>query len=78
MQKALVTTQGPIQSVQLPAGFHVSGKEVFVKRVGKSVLLIPEDADPWDLMEESLDRFSDDFMAERNQPTEQRREELAP
>jgi hypothetical protein len=41
MQKALVTNQGPFQFVQLPGGFHLSGDEVFVKRVGRSVLLIP-------------------------------------
>lgn len=77
MQKALVTNQGPFQSVQLPEGFHVNGKEVFVKRVGRSVLLIPQDADPWDLMQESLDRFTQDFMSERNQPPQQDREGLS-
>ena len=78
MQKALVTNQGPIQSVQLPEGFHMSGQEVFVKRVGKSVLLIPHDADPWDLMQESLDRFTEDFMSQRSQPPQQDREDLSP
>jgi antitoxin VapB len=76
MQKALVTNQGPLQSVQLPEGFHLSGKEVFVKHIGRSVLLIPQDADPWDLMQESLDRFTEDFMSESSQAPQQLREEL--
>jgi len=75
MQKAIVTTQGPHQLVQLPEGFQVSAKELYVKRLGKSFLLIPDDADAWDLMEESLDLFTDDFMADRCQPGEQQRED---
>jgi antitoxin VapB len=77
MQKALVTTQGQLQSVQLPEGFHLRGKEVYVKKVGKSVLLIPVDADLWDVMEQSLEHFTDDFLGDRNQPPQQQREELS-
>ena len=76
MQKAVVTNQGSFQSVQLPEGFHLNGKEVFVKRVGRSVLLIPQDADPWDLMQESLDHFTEDFMSQRSQPPQQDRQVL--
>lgn len=54
--------------MQLPEGFHIDGNEVYVKHLGKSVLLIPKDADPWDLMADSLDQFTDDFMQERCQP----------
>ena len=68
MQTATVTTQGASQSIQLPEGFHIDGNEVYVKYLGKSVLLIPKDADPWDLMADSLDQFTDDFMLERSQP----------
>ena len=75
MQTATVVTDGSRQSVQLPEGFHVNGEEVYVKHLGKSVLLIPKDADPWDLMEESLDLFTEDFMADRAQPPQQRRED---
>jgi antitoxin VapB len=74
MQTASVTNHGSSQSVQLPEGFHLDGNEVFVKHVGKSVLLIPKDADPWDLMADSLPQFTDDFMLERLQPPQQQRE----
>jgi antitoxin VapB len=66
MQTASVTNHGSSQSVQLPDGFHVDGHEVYVKHVGKSVLLIPKNADLWDLMADSLDRFTDDYMQERS------------
>ena len=74
MQTALVINDGSSQSVQLPEGFHIEGNEVFVKHVGKSVLLIPKDADPWDLMADSLDQFTDDYMLDRSQPPQQHRE----
>jgi antitoxin VapB len=74
MQTATVTTHGASQSVELPEGFHINGNEVFVKHVGKSVLLIPKDADPWDLMADSLGQFTDDFMKDRSQPPQQARE----
>jgi antitoxin VapB len=76
MQTATITTQGDSQSVLLPAGLHLEGSEVYVKPLGRSVLLIPKDADLWHLMAESLDQFTDDFMADRAQPTEQRREAM--
>jgi antitoxin VapB len=39
------------------------------------VVLLPQD-DPWAPLVESLDMFSDDFMKERNQPSEQMRDDL--
>ena len=74
MQTVMVITHGSSQSVQLPEGFHINGNEVYVKHLGKSVLLIPKNADPWDLMAASLQQFTDDFMLERSQPQQQHRE----
>ena len=74
MQTANVINDGAIQTVQLPEGFHVDGNEVFVKHIGKSVLLIPKNANPWDMMSDSLDQFTDDYMLERCQPAQQQRE----
>ena len=76
MQSATVITRGESQSVELPKGFQFNGGEVFVKRLGSSVLLLPKDTDAWDLMAKSLDQFTDDFMADRAQPPQQEREEL--
>ena len=74
MQTTPITNHGSSQSVELPAGFHIEGNEVYVKHLGKSVLLIPRDVNLWDLMSDSLDGFTDDYMRERAQPPEQFRE----
>ena len=73
MQTATVISHGPAQSVELPEGFEIDGNEVYVKRVGQSVLLIPKDADPWDLMTASLEQITSDFMQDRCQPAQQQR-----
>ena len=49
------------------------GREVFVRRVGNAVLLVPS-ADPWTGFEAALSAFSDDFMTERTQPDMDERE----
>lgn len=54
------------QAVRLPEGFTFEGKWVYLKRVGNAIVLLPYDK-PWETLIESLSRFSDDFMSERNQ-----------
>lgn len=76
METANVTTGTHGQSVELPEGFQLDASEVYLKRVGRSVLLIPKDADIWDVMADGLERFTDDFMQNRSQPPEQSREVL--
>ncbi len=69
MDTAKLFKNGQSQAVRLPKAYRFEGKQVYIKRVGNAVMLIPYD-DPWKLMEESLGKFTDDFMLERNQPTE--------
>ncbi len=76
MVTATVKTEGHSQTVRLPEGFLVDGSEVILKRMGRSVLLIPTDANPWEVLEKSLDLVTDDFMRDRNQPPEQQREAI--
>ena len=43
-----------------------------IEKIGGTVLLIPQN-DPWRLFDESLQGFSDDFLADgRNQPEMQK------
>ncbi len=74
MERAKIFQSGRSQAVRLPKEFRFNGSEVFVKRVGNAVVLLPMD-DAWDSLAQSLDLFSDDFMIEREQPAEQQREE---
>ena len=48
------------------------GKEVYIKKMGNAVVLLPIE-NTWDPLIASLDMFSDDFMNERNQPAQQKR-----
>ncbi len=75
MQTAKIFTNGRSQAIRLPKEFRFSGDDVYINKIGKIVLLIPKD-DPWSVLANSLDQFSDDFMEERSQPPQDRREEL--
>lgn len=74
MTTAQVYTQNGEQLIRLPADIDLDDGEVSVKRVGRSLLLIPRDTDPWSLLIDSLDNFSDDYMVDREQPEQQDRE----
>jgi antitoxin VapB len=61
--------------VRLPKEFRFSGDEVFIKRVGSAVILLPK-AKSWDTLLESLAKFPSDFMTDREQPQKADRREL--
>jgi len=73
MKTAEVTTNGLMQSIALPQEYQVDGNQVLVKRVGRALLLIPKDVDPWQMFTQSLLEFTDDFMEQRLQPMHQER-----
>ncbi len=74
MNMAKLTKNGEYQSVTLPKGFGFEGNEVYIKRIGRNILLIPKD-DPWESLISSLDKFSDDFMDTREQPPLEKRDD---
>ena len=77
-REAKVFWTGRSQAIRLPKEFRFKGKEVWIKRMGNAVVLIPMD-NPWESLIASLDMFSPDFMEERNQPQEQQvREDFFP
>ena len=53
------------QVVRLPKEFTFEGNLVYLKRVGNSIVLLPYN-EPWRTLVESLSRFSDDFLSERD------------
>ena len=75
MQTAKLFINGRSQAVRLPKEYRFSGDDVYIKGYQGMVMLLPKDS-PWASLVDSLDRFSSDFMDERNQPEEQRREPL--
>lgn len=74
METAKLFKNGQSQAVRLPKVYRFEGTQVFIKKVGNAVVLLPYEA-PWQTLIESLDEFSDDFMATRAQPEQQERED---
>lgn len=75
MRSARLFKNGQSQAVRLPKEFAFAGDAVYVQRLGRGVLLLPQDAG-WDAVEAALAGFSADFGAERAQPPVQEREAL--
>jgi len=75
MQTAKIFTNGRSQAIRLPKEYRFSGDDVYINKIGKIVVLMPKE-DPWSVLANSLDQFSDDFMEDRNQPHQNSREEL--
>ncbi len=75
MKKAKIFQNGQSQAVRLPKEFRFKGKEVFASKMGEGVLLLPI-KNPWELLQKSLNEFTDDFMTDRNQPEMQKREDF--
>lgn len=73
MKTAKIFQNGQSQAVRLPKEFRFDDNEVFIKKTGNVVQLIPR-SDSWNSLFESLKKFSSDFMAERVQPELDKRE----
>lgn len=61
METAKIFTNGGSQAVRLPKDCRFKDKEVTVKKIGDSVLLMPKD-NPWSTMLAGLDFFTEDFL----------------
>jgi antitoxin VapB len=72
MKTARLFNNGRSQAVRLPKEFRFEGNDVYVKKLDNIVMLFPME-DPWIPLINSLDKFSDDFMAERKQPKTDKR-----
>jgi antitoxin VapB len=75
LRTARLFQNGQSQAVRLPKDFRFNGSKVFIKKMGEAVVLIPYQ-DSWQILFDSLDKFSDDFMEERMQPETQPRETI--
>jgi antitoxin VapB len=66
MNTAKVFPNGGSQAVRLPKEYQFATDEVCVNKVGGVVMLFPRDKG-WEILVQSFDHFSEDFMAERDQ-----------
>jgi antitoxin VapB len=75
MDTAKVFTNGRSQAIRLPKEYRFQDSEVFVKKYEDMVLLIPKNS-VWNTFISGLNGFSADFMADREQPVIQNRDEI--
>ena len=76
METAKLFSNGQSQAVRLPKAYRFSGTEVYVKKIGNTVMLFPKEQE-WETFLQGLDSFSDDFMKDgRITQTYQERESL--
>ena len=61
MLTAKLFTNGSSQAVRLPKEFRFNGTEVYVQKVGSSVMLVPKDK-AWETFMEGINEFSDDYL----------------
>ncbi len=74
MKTAKLFKNGQSQAVRLPKEFRMTGKEVYIKKQGEAIVLLPKDKS-WGTLFDSLNHFAKDFKIERNQPGENQKRE---
>jgi antitoxin VapB len=75
MDTAKLFKNGSSQAVRLPKNYRFPGKQVFIRRLGKGIVLMPE-VGSWDTLIESIDQFTDDFSSTREQGEVDERQSL--
>ena len=66
-----IRKSGGGQTIIIPKDMEVEGEKVYVKKIGRSLMIIPLD-DPWKDFLESTEMFTEDFMENRTQPSQER------
>jgi antitoxin VapB len=61
------------QAIRIPEEMRINDDKVYLKKVGNALHIIPYHS-PWQNLIESTDKFTSDFMDERNQPLQQHRD----
>jgi len=70
MDTAKLFKTGRSQAVRLPKEYRFEGEEVYIKRVGAAVVLLPKKK-TWDDVFRALDMFEPGTFPDREQPKEQ-------
>jgi len=76
MTTAKIFPNGQSQAVRIPKEFRFENQqEVFVAKEGEAIVLFPKKS-KFNILFDSLDNFSDDFMKKRTQPPQDNREDM--
>lgn len=73
MESAKIFMNGRSEAVRLPKNCRFGSNEVYIKKIGELVVLIPKDK-IWDVFVKSLDDFTDDFLTTRPDDIPQKRD----
>jgi antitoxin VapB len=68
MKTAKLFSNGRSQAVRLPKEYRLPGKDAYIRKFDNIILLFPK-RDAWVPFIKSLDKFSEDFLSERIQPS---------
>lgn len=61
MITAKLFTNGRSQALRLPKEFRFNGSEVYVQKLGDSLIIVPKDKE-WDTFLEGIKGFTDDYF----------------
>jgi antitoxin VapB len=76
MLTAKVFKSGNSQAVRIPKEYQVDEAELFINRVGRTLVLFPKN-DPWEQFKQDHHKISDDFFSRGgDQPESLKREGL--
>lgn len=70
---AKVFQNGRSQAIRLPKECRVNSDEVYIEKIGNSLIVVPKEKSKWDIMKNALEDM-EDFELERNQLEVQKRE----
>ena len=72
---AKIFINGRSQAIRLPKEYRFKDNEVYINKIDDVVVIIPK-TKKMKILVQSLDKFTDDFMENRNQPENQRRNQI--
>lgn len=75
MNTAKIFINGRSQAIRLPKEYRFKDNEVYINKIDDIVVIMPKNKKMASLMN-TINKFTDDFMEERNQPAAQVREDF--
>jgi antitoxin VapB len=76
MTTAKLFPNGQSQAIRIPKEFRFENQsEVFIAKEGEALIVFPKSS-KFNILFDSLYLFSDDFLRDRNQPSQEKREEI--
>ncbi|MFP4333623.1 MAG: antitoxin [Campylobacterales bacterium] len=70
---AKVFKNGRSQAIRLPKEYRVDSDEVYIEKIGHSLVIVPKEKSKWDIMRNAVEDL-DGLELERDQPALQDRD----